>query len=173
MMFELVLAVTLGQPCLAHPVPHHVHHGIRIVPEPAQSCIVPPVPMCFRPPVEVPDEIFLPPLPYYTDSPPVAMTPDASGYAFWGNYGGGFGSVGGGFVEGASFGGGGSGGGGTVTQPTEPTHPPVDYPPAPPHGYLPPPRTKAQAPELGASSAASAMTLLLGCMVVLGSRKRM
>lgn len=64
-MIHLILAVVLAQPCMA-PVTHHSHANKHHVIVPVQSCVVPPVPMCYRTPEQPePDEIVLPPLPYY------------------------------------------------------------------------------------------------------------
>jgi hypothetical protein len=62
-MIHLILAVVLANPCLA-PV-HHKHHTST----PAQTCVVPTVPMCFKDPVPDPTEVVLPPLPYYFEQP--------------------------------------------------------------------------------------------------------
>jgi hypothetical protein len=74
MISALALATVLAQPCMSP----HVAHGHRKHPAPAQSCITPPVPMCFREPAPEPD--LLPvqaPLLYYVTPPTVDAPLDA------------------------------------------------------------------------------------------------
>lgn len=70
MVTTLTLATLLAHPCMAPIKPHaHKHH----LPTPVQSCVTPPVPMCFREPEPAPD--ILPvqqPLIYYQIPPDTA-----------------------------------------------------------------------------------------------------
>lgn len=72
MLTVITLATLLAQPCMA-PKPHKHHTHAR--PEPMQSCVTPPVPMCFREPAPEPDLLpIAAPLIYYM---PSADTPTA------------------------------------------------------------------------------------------------
>lgn len=67
-MIELILAVALGNPCLAPPP--RKHHVVRY--EPVQTCVTPPVQMCFKDVPELDLEPVPMPLIYYVEPPVVA-----------------------------------------------------------------------------------------------------
>jgi len=156
MITILTLAVALAQPCLAPPKVakhHHLHTSGKAS---VQSCVTPPVPMCFREPAPEPDiEPLAMPLVYYTEglstdnSPPPAgdtsqdepPTVAGGGVIVIGTTGT-YGPIGGGTLPGA------------------------------PGGYSPPtgsPPTRA--PEMNGAGAAGALTLLFGCVAVLRGRR--
>jgi hypothetical protein len=162
-MISLVLAVAIGtaQPCLAPPVIHH--HGHRAhVPQPVQSCVTPPVPMCFREPDTEPDILpIAAPLIYYTSPPLADDTPPAGETSQ---------------DEPPII-----AGGGVIVLGTTGIYAPIGGgdTPVPPGGYSPPPvgtpccaTPPTRAPEMNGPGAAGALTLLLGCVAVLRGRRR-
>jgi len=160
-LLTLAVAVGTAQPCLAPPKAAKHHHSHIIGNVPIQSCVTPPVPMCFREPAPVPDiEPLAAPLIYYTvgllpdDSPPPPADDTSQDEPPI--------IAGGGVVVIGTYGP--IGGGGT---------------PEPPGGYSPPPvgtpccaTPPTRAPEMNGPGAAGALTLLLGFVAVLRGRRR-
>jgi hypothetical protein len=139
-MLSFALTVALAAPC-GIPKPHHAHHAA----EPAQTCVAPVVPMCFRDP---PPDVDLEPMPnvrpYYINTP---VIDDESGEGVWIETTYEIGSIGG--VE-------------TLTST------PGGY--IPPTGTRVPPT--ARAPEISGQGAACALTLLLGSIAIAKGRTK-
>lgn len=172
MITLLTLAVVLAQPCMVpRPQEHHRHHKTLVsAPMPQQSCIVPPVPMCFREPAPEPDiEPLAAPLVYYTvsqasDSPaPAVELTQLTGYSL----------LIGGEITSYSL------SGGTVTGVTPRYSPPIlgsapwNPQPCGPteccHGAVCAP---VKTPEIDPASAVGGLTLLSGLLTIIRSKRQ-
>ena len=175
-MISVILAVALATPCMAPPKPvHHRKHHAAVA---AQSCVTPPVSMCFREPAPDPEPIPLPQVvPYYITASAAPTTAPAATYS----------------SEGASFdgytfvpgGGGGVVSSITVSKPSKPVIVTtttvvtiIEPPPAPPITPMPPWHTRprdpphnVRCPEMDASTGLSACLLLGGILAVIRGRR--
>ena len=141
-MIDLILALALAQPCLAPRVATPTHKHAHRVAIPAQTCVAPPVPMCFRDPVLDPTEVILPPLQTYPiDTLTTEEVPNASADTLL------LVSTGGYVLGGIS-----SGGPSSFVPPGNPRDPPL-----------------ARAPEISGAGAAGALTLLF-CAIAITKR---